>query len=425
MLLGFSGGLDSTVLMHQLQVLACARQTGLRAIHVHHGLQADADVWAEHCRRACGSLGIELLIVRVCVAGDGGQGPEAAARDARYAAFAHYRRDGELLVLAHHRNDQAETVLLRLLRASGSDGLASMRAIRPFGSGSLWRPLLGISRDQLLGYAQAHQLDWIEDPSNGDEIPDRNYLRHRVLPVLAQRWPQGIRALARSAELLAEDAELLGIEADRRLALAAGIDAHTLSVAALLGFEKPWRARMLRRWLSVLGLPALSGQAIGTIETELLLARPDAQPRYRWGATSLRRWRDLLHVGRDQPELPVSWRAPWDGAARLPLPSGDSLAFLPAASATQALPGKRWSVTARQGGERIRLPGRSHSHSLKHCLQEARVPPWLRERLPLLRDADGELLAAGDLVISARLEQVCLNHSLRLHWFRGTGASAI
>ena len=418
-LVGFSGGLDSTVLLHRLAAQAAIRARGLRAIHVQHGLHPDADAWAEHCQRVCDSLGIDLVVVEVRVASDSGLGPEAAAREVRHEAFAKQLRDGETLVLAHHQDDQAETVLLRLMRASGSQGLAAMRALRPFAKGWLWRPLLRVPRSALLEYAKAHDLRWIEDPSNSDQSLDRNFLRHRVLPTLRERWPHANSALAHSAELLAEDAELLREQSRKRLDQVRGADARTLTVTALLDLERPWRTRVLRQWLSELRLPALPGNAFAIIDSGLLGARPDANAEYRWAGAVLRRWRNWLHVETQRDPLPPDWRCNWDGLGSLQLPTGDALFFVSTRAASDALPGSaivvgaasvgecfgNFLVCARHGGERISLPGRSHSHALKQCLQEAGVPPWRRERLPLLLAGDGELLAAGDQIVSARLER--------------------
>lgn len=395
LVVGFSGGLDSSVLLHALAALPAARACGLRAIHVHHGLHPDADAWAEHCRQVCGEWGVPLHITRVSVDLARGIGLEAAARQARYAAFAAQLGENEVLALAHHQDDQAETVLLRLLRASGSAGMAAMRPWRELAPNTVWRPLLNQPRAALLAYAQAHTLRWIEDPSNAEHGPDRNFLRHQVLPLLRQRWPQANAALARSAELLAEDAQCLHSEATARLATVQTSDPACVSVAALLAQTPAWRAHLLRLWVEQQALPPLRGNAIAVIESQLLHARPDAQPQYRWQGAHMQRWRGLLHVGAEQPPLPGDWQLIWDTRAPLPLPTGECLQLdIPFASVLL--------VRARQGGERIRLPGRRHHHSLRHVLQQQAVPPWQRERLPLLFASDGELLAAGECIVSAR-----------------------
>jgi tRNA(Ile)-lysidine synthase len=441
-LIGFSGGLDSTVLLHWLKSeeksgvgvhfpggeKRTPTPLSLRALHVHHGLHGDADAWSRHCQEVCAQFEVPCEAVRVRVANDSGFGLEASARAARYAAFAAHLRAGETLALAHHRDDQAETVLLRLLRAAGSDGLAAMRSERPFAGGRIWRPFLSVPRAHLLAYAQMHGLRWIDDPSNEDEALDRNFLRKQVVPQLHERWPQASAALARSAAWLEEDAQLLQEEAQRRLAAAQGLDPATLSLTDLLALPHPWRRRVLRAWLAALGKPPLPGHAFAEIECSLLRAAADAEPEYRWAGQVLRRWRGLLHVETARPALPDEWQSQWDGTRPLPLPTGDALAFVGATLVANSSPDQtiadkaapttavEFLVTARRGGERITLPGRTHSHSLKHVLQDLGVPPWQRERLPLLSTDDNELLAAGDLAISARFEHWLREHGLRLVW---------
>ena len=409
LLLAYSGGLDSTVLLHCLAAAPSLRARGLRALHVDHGLHPQSGVWAEACADNCARLGVELQVRRVTVA-ERGDGLEAAAREARHAAFAQALAPGELLLTAHHRDDQAETVLLRLLRGAG-DGLAAMRPLRPFAAGWLWRPLLDLSRADLQAYAREHALHWLEDPSNASERHDRNFLRHQVLPLLAERWPQAGASLARSATLLGTQADLLAGEDRRRLARVQGLDPATLSLTALMAEPPTWRARLLRAWIAGLGLPPLPADAPASIERDLLPAAADAEARHAWAGAVIHRWRDLLHAGTDAAPLPADWQARWDGRAPLPLPTGGSLAVSPAAAFDAAL-----HVHARRGGERLRLPGRAHHTTLKHALQDLGVPPWERRRLPLLSHPDGSLLAAGDLVVSASLHDWLADRGARLVW---------
>ena len=428
LLVGLSGGMDSTVLLHALATSRVDADTGLRALHVHHGLHEDADQWSEHCLRLCASLGVPCSIEHVRVRRDSGQGMEGAARDARYAAFAKHLHAGESLVLAHHQDDQAETVLLRLLRSSGSDGLAAMRRQRKLADGALLRPLLGLARSQLLAYANSHGLSWCDDPSNHDDGPDRNFLRHQVMPLLRQRWPQAASALSQSATLLAGDARLLGEEADRRLALVVDRDnPAVLRIPALLELDPAWRARVLRRWLDRQQLPPLRRRAFALIAEQLLAGSADGAGQYRWSGAVLRRWRDGLHASWKPDAPPGRWQRPWDGTGSLELPVGGTLQFKPVdAHATTnessvSLTGEFGAcrVASREGGERIRLPGRAHSHSLKQQLQQRHVVPWRRERMPLLFAGDGELLSAGDLIVSARLDAWCAGHQLALDWKTG------
>ena len=213
-----SGGRDSTVLLHRLAQDPDLQRRGLGAVHVHHGLQPEADAWVAHCAAACAALDVPLQVRHVRVDATRGEGPEAAARHARREAFAAVMAPGDILATAHHLEDQAETFLLRALRASGPDGLAGMRPWRRFGPGWQWRPLLRTPRDALQAYALAHGLRWIEDPSNARTDADRNFLRHDILPRLRLRWPQADAAFARSATLSAEAADLLARQDDRLLA---------------------------------------------------------------------------------------------------------------------------------------------------------------------------------------------------------------
>lgn len=425
LLVGLSGGLDSTVLLHAL-AQARSDRSGLRALHVHHGLLPEADTWSEHCRRLCADLGVEFVLCCVEVERDSGLGLEAAARKARHAAFAAELREGEALVLAHHRDDQAETVLLRLLRGSGSGGLAAMRAERSFGDNTLLRPLLGVDRADLLAYAQAQGLAWCEDPSNADTGPDRNFLRHRVLPLLGERWPQASIALSRSAALLEEDAGLLESEAARRLDTLVQDEETSLDATGLLAMDAAWRARVLRLWLERLGLPPLSADAPALIAQQVLGAEPDRVALYRWSGAELKRWRGCLVASLEDTASDAEISVPWDGAVALEFPRGGLLELLGADHGalhtfdTSVFGECR--VGSRIGGERIRLPNRLHHHLLKHLLQEAQVPPWERQRIPLLFAGDGELLAAGDVVISARLQAWCEPRALFLRWKRPAAA---
>ena len=408
---GLSGGLDSSVLLHVLAQHAPARAAGLRAIHVHHGLHADADAWAEHCQHVCGALGIELTIAAVKVARTAGCGPEAAARDARYAAFAAVLSDGDVLALGHHRDDQAETFLLRAARASGPAGLGAMRRWRPLGGARLWRPLLATARADLLAYAQANGLTWIEDPSNADPGFDRNFLRERVLPLLRERWPHVDAAFARSASLHADADALLDDGDTIALAQVTTADPACVSACELQRLPSARRARVLRRWIAALRLPPLPGTGVDRIENDLLAARADADACFAWQGAVITRWRDLLHAGQQRAALRTDWCLQWDGGRCATLPEGARLQLLGA----DALPSP-CVLHARSGGERITLPGRTHSHALKHVLQDLAIPPWQRAHLPLLSTQGGELLAVGDRLYSGGFDRWLRQQQARLVW---------
>lgn len=410
-----SGGLDSIALLHLLVVDQALRARGLRALHVHHGLHADADAWAAHCAEACADLGVALDVVRVRVARDSGLGLEGAAREARHRAFADLLEDGECLALAQHQDDQAETFLLRALRASGPDGLAAMRPARRFAGGWLWRPLLDTPRVALEAHARRHGLRWIEDPSNADTALDRNFLRHRLLPLLRERWPHAAQAFARSAQLAGESADILAEDDAAALAAVRDETGGGLSVTALRGLSAARRARLLRAWVSVRGWPPLPAEGIAHIESDLIAPQAsvcDTMPRFAWHGVEIRRWRDGLHAVDAHRDLSEDWSCDWDGRAPLTLPNGDTLRLAGA-------DGFPWPVRAhaRHGGERIVLPGReAHRRTLKHVLQAMDIPPWLRTRMPLLSAGDGTLLAAGDRVRSAAFERWLQTQRARLVW---------
>ncbi len=410
LVVGFSGGLDSTVLLHALAALPEARACGLRAIHIHHGLHANADEWTAHCERVCTGFGVPLRVIRVHVDRESGHGPEGAARAARLAAFRQALADEEVLTLAHHRDDQAETVLLRLLRGAGGDGLAGMRRRSRLGSLHLWRPLLDLPRAALRDYADAHSLSWIDDPSNADDRYDRNFIRERVLPLIEQRWQQAKRNLARSAALLTEQSQLLRVATEARLD-ALQVAPNVLDIPGLLAQPRAQRARVLRAWLQRLQGHPPPGSVLATIEQDLLRARHDSEARIDWADIALHRWRDRLYALVPSGPLPPTWEAVWDGRVPLRLPDGATLELTGAVGFDAPL-----NAHARRGGERIRLPGREHSHALKHVLQERDMPPWIRARLPLLFDADGELLAAGDAILAAKLDAWMKVRGAHLRW---------
>ncbi len=413
LLVGYSGGLDSTVLLHWLWQAAQANSTQLRAVHVHHGLQPAADDWALHCQQQCQQRGIALAVHRVKVDRQAGLGLEGAARQARRAAFAAELRAGEHLVLAQHRDDQAETFLLHALRGSGVDGLAAMQEHSLLGASPLWRPLLPLDRAQILAYAVQHQLQWIEDPSNACDEADRNFLRLQVLPLLRQRWPHAAVALAGSAAHCAQTRQLLDAE-DAELLEHLEVAPRVLSAALLRQLPPARAARVLRRWVRQHGAAALPARVLDQLQHDLQHTPADRGWQTRWEDQSVRQWRDHLYLlPAALPQLPAHWQAPWDGRAPLVLPDGGQLALLGA----RALP-EPMQVRARRGGERITLRGRAHSHALKDCLQREHLAPWRRAQLPLLF-AGQTLLAAADVLLAAPLQDWLEQQGARLQWRPG------
>lgn len=411
---GFSGGLDSTVLLH---ALAQRRRDRLLAVHVDHGLQADSTRWAAHCREQASRFGVPIAVLQVEVE-TLGEGREGDARRARYAAFRAACPAGSVLALAQHRDDQAETLLLRLLRGAGTHGLASMRRWHRRRDGLLlWRPLLDLPRSALVAYAQRNGLLWLDDPMNADLALDRNFLRHRLLPLLGERWPEAPAALARSAAQLADEAQLLAGQRAAALARCRSLDPSTLRLDALLAEPAALRLPLVRDWIQALGLPCPPTDIVQRLADGLPATRVDrGYPQRRWNGLLFERHRDLLHVEVERPE----WTGPalrWDATTTLDLPHGRLACH--GAPAPQA-----WTVAPRRGGERLQLPRRPHRHELKRLLQDAGIPPWERRGLPLLFSEDGELLAAGDFLLCARLDDWLRQHGAGLRWMPNCAPAA-
>ncbi|PPI85693.1 tRNA lysidine(34) synthetase TilS [Marinobacter maroccanus] len=393
-----SGGLDSTLLLHL--AVHCHGRTGtVRAVHINHQLQPNAPDTESFCRDLCDRLGVPLVVERVNVAAAGnaagGGGIEEAARKARYSAFEALIQRGDLLLMAHHGDDQAETVLFRMLRGSGVAGLAGMPASRPLGPAILARPLLGFERAELEHWARSAGLTWIDDPSNTDQRFDRNFLRHTVLPPLRERWPGLNRRLRHTAESCAESEAL-----NRKLAAmqwqAVGGDRDRLPVDGLKKLPLAEQKNLIRWWVRERGFHAPTIADWQQVIHDLLFAGEDREPEFRSDGFSLRRFQGDLYLVRDQPPLQD---------VPLALEPGPGLNFgewflrlEPAITPERPLPPIR--IFTRQGGERVRFRPDGPSRSLKKWLQEVAVPPWERARLPLVFAGSGEaaeLIAVGDL----------------------------
>lgn len=412
---GLSGGMDSSVLLHALAQNPNARERGLRALHVDHNLHADSAQWKQHCRDFAASLGVALDVIAVAVARDAGTGLEDAARKARRAAFAERLAPGQFLALAHHRDDQAETILLKLLRGAGPEGLGGMRNLRVLGQGHLWRPLLDMPRTALAGYAQAHALRWIEDPSNADTRLRRNFLRAEILPRLAQRWPDAHAALAHSAAWARNAADLIETQSVAALENLRGPQHATLRWREWLALPDALRDQVLRHWLRELRLDEPAHTHVAQLERQLRDAAADRLPCVRWNATELRRYREWLYAMRPASATAPDWQTEWNGSL-LNLPAGGHLE-LQSDKQDRAFD-VRLHVRYRQGGEHLKPAGKPHTRELRLLLQEAGMPPWLRGQVPLIYAQD-ELIAAGDLFLSDAACALCARLGARIVWDRG------
>jgi tRNA(Ile)-lysidine synthase len=409
--IAYSGGLDSSVLLHAASVCfgrlasqgAALTQPPippssgpslspeLRAIHVDHGLHPESARWAEHCRTQARRLGVPLTERGIKLRRMKGESLEALARTARYAVFSELLAPGDVLATAQHRDDQAETLLLALLRGSGVHGLAAMPGVSELGAGLLLRPLLGFSRAEVLAYAEQEGITWIDDPSNADVGLDRNLLRHEIIPLLRGRWPSLDLTLARSASHCAEAAGLLDGAADESLARLGGQRRGTLSVDGLQELSHARCRLVIRRWLAREGFRPPASAVLDRILAEALCAAPDRAPLVAWPGCEVRRHRGDLYALAPMPAaVDVCTQGPaltWDGRAPLLLPKGLGMLELPVSAASIG----GLSVCFGRSGLRCRVAN-GPSHALKQLYQQASIPAWLRPYVPLLM-LEGNLAA--------------------------------
>jgi len=412
--IAYSGGLDSHVLLHALAQLRqnpspplCQREARenfggqggfLRAIHIHHGLQPEADNWAKHCQQVCEILKIPCDVIRVNVRTASRESLEANARTARYDAIAQLIAPDDVVLTAQHADDQAETLLLQLLRGAGVAGLAAMPPVTRLGKGWLVRPLLAHTRAELHAYALQANLHWIEDSSNADTRFDRNFLRHEIMPLLQQRWPSVSHILSRAARHQASADELVQTLAEEDLQTCDGRSPEKLFLPTLSRLSPARQRNVLRFWLKKLGLPLPSTVQLQHILNDMLTARADRQPLVRWHGGEVRRYRNYLFAMQNLPSVPeASHCLTWTLPQPLRLPLGE-LTVNKVQGQGLALPaGTELQVRFRQGGETFRWHG--HQRMVKKLLQAAQLPPWQRPFIPLIY-LDNTLIAIPSIGIA-------------------------
>lgn len=409
----FSGGLDSTVLLHMLVQAGAA---GLRAVHIDHGLQGPQPDWRRHVTDACAALRVSLKVIELHLAPQSGQSTEALAREARYAALSAQLKSGDLLLLGQHRDDQAETLLLQLLRGSGPAGLAAMPQVAVLGNAMLMRPLLDVPVCDLRDYADQQGLDWFDDPSNADERFDRNYLRRRVMPVIAERWPSMAKTLARAARHQADSMHTAAAQAasDARMI---GLQAGRLSISRLLRLSGNRQRNVLRFALRAGGLSTPPESRMRSVLA--LCHGASGRGEITWDQVVVRRYRDGLYLMAPPPALPrEGFTATLSVNEPLPLPAGTGVLRLMARAAVTAdVPVFRCAF--RSGGERVRVRSDGPSCSLAQWFQRHDVPPWERSRTPLLFIGD-MLVAVGEHALAGfePFQQV-----LELRWDRAASGA--
>lgn len=413
-LVAFSGGLDSTVLLYLLvQLRQRSQDLSLRAVHIHHGLSALSDSWADHCSQQCAAWKVPITVQKIQINSRIG-GIEAAARTGRRAAFKETLRAEEILVTAQNLNDQSETFLLALKRGSGPAGLSAMTARSRLGNHLLLRPLLSCSRLQIEAYAQKQQLSWINDDSNKNLRFDRNFLRLKVLPLLNLRWPYFISSVARSASLCEEQEQLLDELLTGQLHTLLAED-DSLTIHGLLGCSPERRFALLRRWIARHNVMPPSRKQLNRLWDEVALSRIDATPQLQLGSYQIRRFHGRLYLLSSMTSL-RDICLNWSRTSPLTLPDG--LGYLISGQGQVQLrsPQPSQQVSVRFGAQgSVRILGRTHARPIKKIWQELGVPPWLRERIPLIY-YDDQLIAALNVFICIA-GKVSENEPLwRIHW---------
>lgn len=397
----FSGGMDSTVLLHSAARVICPLGIQLRAIHVDHGIHSLSASWAEHCAAVCESLSIPLESVCVNMKLEKGASLEQQAREARYRVFRTVIQSGEVLFTAHHERDQAETLLVQLFRGAGPKGLSAMPEFSSLGQGELIRPFLDLSHSALTEYAYERQLVWIDDPSNESTDITRNFVRHDVLPVLEERWPTIARSVSRSARHCAEATEIQDTMAQIDLGILSSVElGHRIELQTLADLVIARRKNAIRYWIRSVGLRLPSSVKLDDIDRQLFFGTEDSLPCIKWSGGVLRRYRKAAYISTEEVlERSVS-SIDWDLQASpgLDLPMGRLTA--------RPRKGKGvsddWilaecgevSVKFRVGGERVQYRVGLHK-SLNKVFQELGVPPWLRDFVPLIFAKDELVAIAG------------------------------
>lgn len=399
--IAYSGGIDSHVLLH-LYASDKQLKNQITAVYINHGLQKEAESWAKHCKSVCDNVGVKFLSITVNATAKPGESPEEAARNARYEALKSLLGKDDVLLLAQHSEDQLETVLLQLFRGGGLKGLSGMPESMTLGQGKLVRPLLDISKAEIIEYAKAHELDWIEDPSNQQSDYDRNFLRNDIIPLLKQRWSSLDKTVSRSAKHCANAQVLLADLTDDLLTTVINHSDNTLSINRLQSYSLLQQPLIIRQLFQHLGLKMPSQDFVQRILGQVVAVREDADPVLSAKGYSIRRYRDKLYCLKPSQKI-VADDLIWpSGEASLKIAEDMPLEVVESSS---GIPTKQWlasriTVKFRSGGESIKLSGRSGHHSLKNLYQEAGIPPWERVRVPLIY-LDGKLAAVGEHWISA------------------------
>jgi tRNA(Ile)-lysidine synthase len=398
---GYSGGLDSSLLLRAVCDAVLNQQ--VIAIHCNHGVNPEAGQWQQFCEQQATSLNAQLVVEKL----DFPQGfSETAGREARYEVFASHLKEGSVLFLGHHADDQAETVLFRLFRGTGLRGLTGIPQTRKFASGTIVRPLMSLSRSEIEAMAREAKVEWVNDASNQDDAYDRNYIRHNLLPIIIKRWPNLIHSIGKLSDHLEDEVKLLDDYADELLNHLdvknnGQIDViASLDLTALSRLQARQQSLALKRFLSIHLDVLPESLNLSEILAQFLSSSADAEPLYELGDQELRRFNQRIYLLEAQKPGNTEQDRPWDGRAPLVVANG-ILRLLEG-------PPENFVVRFRSGGERLKPEGRNHSQTLKKLMQEYQIEPWLRHQIPLIYQGD-KIIAVGDRIH-------CTEH--RFEWVR-------
>ena len=448
----FSGGMDSSLLLELAsRYLSEYRQANVVAIHVHHGLSDHADLWQSHCENVCHRLGVELVVRQVSLNAKK-KGVEEAARAARYGVFEQVLPSESVLLQGHHLNDQAETVLLRLMRGAGVKGIAGIPKTRALHSAQIHRPFLEVPRSELLRASEALELEWVEDDSNASSDYDRNFIRHEVIPKLESRWQGAVSRLAVSADHCSESAELEASLANIDLeGITQDLYGSSISITGLIQLPLSRQRNAVRYWLKYQGLGFPGEKRFQRIWSELLVARDDASPLIEWSLGAVRRYRNAIfslstsdintqsdfrpndisicydaQLADTDDELGVLFQQQIMGRFyslriieslihHVACDSIESAACLNKLLIRPPTGDEQITVKFRQGGEVFKPVGKAHHRPLKKWFHDSNVPPWLRDSVPLLYYNEC-LVAIGNLLVSDGFQGERGSANLEISW---------
>ena len=386
MTVALSGGVDSVVLLHLLHSLQKKHHFTLNATHVHHGLSKHADKWAKFCEKLCRDLSVPLDVHYVKLPQKKSLGIEGEARRLRYEKLLQSKSD--LVVLAHHADDQAETFLLQLIRGAGVKGLSSMADFDD--ARRLWRPLLNTSRIDIESYAKQHKLKWIEDESNQNIDFDRNFIRSKVLPILKKRFSHIIKVISRSSSHLAEAQNLLDelAKIDLKNHLKSIKYKHKLQVKSFNKLSVTRAKNVLRYWLEMNDQLMPSKDLLDELLRQVLHAKKDAALKIELSkAFEIRRYQDEIYIVQKNQNTQKNYEIIWQGESEILLPNGSKLKFKKVKGrgiSFTKIKDKKLIISNRKGGEFFKPDSKRPTKKIKQLLQESDLPPWERLSLPLI-----------------------------------------